>query len=875
MQNIALQITLNGVPQAVSSIKELETAIKQAKVSLDNTTAPGTEEFKKFNSEIEIAERKLQGLKKASDADTGKFLGNLGKLGSAIAGSFAAATAAVSLFGGETEDVTAAAAQAQNALTVALGAASAAEGLLTIKKIAGTIATEAQTLATVAANTTTKAFYTTLAANPYGAILAVIGLVVAAVISLTGATEDADEAEKKYQATLEKTKREREFQLQLLQTQGASEIELSERRRSTALQDLREARTRLEVLKRDGASQKQINEELNIILENKKIVLLENARIEKITSEERSKNDKELADDLKKNSEERLRLLLEELELQGELRQIELERTTKGVDIELSEFDSNLEKRNEVLKSLKKNQSDYNNVFEEYRDIIKETSPEQFLIDFQFFGEGLEEQSNAIFLNQELIRNSLELAGQQADIQEENLINLLTTQSEFLTGQKGNTQEYIQNQKDLIEFEQDFVKSFVDTNIKGFKGSTEELATQRKILSDQAQIVFENLIENGKRIVEVNQYYKEAAERTAELRKENEGLAKSTEVLNGFLEKNGELISKSIDLPIQFANAQADALILEEEIATRRFDQAKIFATDIEQLEFTLLQNGIDIRNASYEEKLKLLLKYLKLEITATEDAEAKKKAAFDKTIKLIQDNIAQLQAALGAIAQTTTDLFDFQLSQLEKRFQRTQANIVGDTDEINAKRLEAEKIYNAERERLEKQAAKTQLRISLAQSIANTAQAITAALATGPVIGQILAGITAAASAVQVGIITAQLNAIDTYKKGGKLRPYATGGLVKGPAHEYGGVKYQGGGIELEGNESIINRVSTVRYQDLLNQINLNGGGAPIINNFDDSRIVEAIATQRREPIRAYVVESDITSKQNIQRRLELLSQI
>jgi hypothetical protein len=301
MQNIALQITLNGVPQAVSSIKELETAIKQAKVSLDNTTAPGTEEFKKFNSEIEIAERKLQGLKKASDADTGKFLGNLGKLGSAIAGSFAAATAAVSLFGGETEDVTAAAAQAQNALTVALGAASAAEGLLTIKKIAGTIATEAQTLATVAANTTTKAFYTTLAANPYGAILAVIGLVVAAVISLTGATEDADEAEKKYQATLEKTKREREFQLQLLQTQGASEIELSERRRSTAVQDLREARTRLEVLKRDGASQKQINEELNIILENKKIVLLENARIEKITSEERSKNDKELADDLKKN----------------------------------------------------------------------------------------------------------------------------------------------------------------------------------------------------------------------------------------------------------------------------------------------------------------------------------------------------------------------------------------------------------------------------------------------------------------------------------------------------------------------------------------------------------------------------------------------
>jgi hypothetical protein len=166
-------------------------------------------------------------------------------------------------------------------------------------------------------------------------------------------------------------------------------------------------------------------------------------------------------------------------------------------------------------------------------------------------------------------------------------------------------------------------------------------------------------------------------------------------------------------------------------------------------------------------------------------------------------------------------------------------------------------------------------LRLSLAQTIANTAQAITSAFTAGPVIGQILAGVVAAASASQIVLINQQIAAVDSYKKGGMLRGMQTGGLVKGPSHEYGGVKFQGGGIELEGNESVINRVSTVRYQDLLNQINLAGGGAPIVNNFDDSRIVEAIASQRREPIRAYVVESDITSKQTIQKRLELLSQI
>jgi hypothetical protein len=96
------------------------------------------------------------------------------------------------------------------------------------------------------------------------------------------------------------------------------------------------------------------------------------------------------------------------------------------------------------------------------------------------------------------------------------------------------------------------------------------------------------------------------------------------------------------------------------------------------------------------------------------------------------------------------------------------------------------------------------------------------------------------------------------------------------GPSHEYGGVKFQGGGVELEGGEAVINRVSSIQYGGLLNQINQLGGGRPLTSNtFDDSRIVEALAKQRSEPIRAYVVEQDITNKQGVTRRLEQLSQI
>jgi len=47
------------------------------------------------------------------------------------------------------------------------------------------------------------------------------------------------------------------------------------------------------------------------------------------------------------------------------------------------------------------------------------------------------------------------------------------------------------------------------------------------------------------------------------------------------------------------------------------------------------------------------------------------------------------------------------------------------------------------------------------------------------------------------------------------------------------------------------------------------------VMNNFDDSRLIEAIAKQRNMPLRAYVVEQDITNSQTVQRRLEQLAQI
>jgi hypothetical protein len=264
----------------------------------------------------------------------------------------------------------------------------------------------------------------------------------------------------------------------------------------------------------------------------------------------------------------------------------------------------------------------------------------------------------------------------------------------------------------------------------------------------------------------------------------------------------------------------------------------------------------------------------LEKEVKETEDAEGKKRKSQQETISGITGTIQAFQSVLNSLAQTTSQYYAFQLDLLAKNSQEIQKQIVGDSEEAVQLRLEQEQIYNEKKKQLEKQSAVTALRISLAQSIANVAESITRAFTAGPVIGQIAAGIIAGIGVAQTALIGSQLSQIQSLQRGGIIK--GQGGLVVGPSHEYGGVKFQGGGIELEGGEAVINRQSAVRYGSLLSSVNQLGGGRPLVsNNFDDSRIVEAIAKQRSEPIRAYVVEQDITSKQGVTRRLEQLSQI
>ena len=97
--NIALTLTLDGVQQTITTIGQLETAIKQAKEQLSGLEI-NSQEFKSLTTQIRQADSALKNLQENIEGKKiEETVGRYAKIGSAITGSFAAAQAAISLFG--------------------------------------------------------------------------------------------------------------------------------------------------------------------------------------------------------------------------------------------------------------------------------------------------------------------------------------------------------------------------------------------------------------------------------------------------------------------------------------------------------------------------------------------------------------------------------------------------------------------------------------------------------------------------------------------------------------------------------------------------------------------------------------------------------
>ena len=263
-----------------------------------------------------------------------------------------------------------------------------------------------------------------------------------------------------------------------------------------------------------------------------------------------------------------------------------------------------------------------------------------------------------------------------------------------------------------------------------------------------------------------------------------------------------------------------------------------------------------------------------KIEDATDKINKAIKKIEIKEFLDAVQTGITELLKALNQIDNYFTEKAAFEIEKATTRYERERDKITKTDEASNQKRLELEREYQAQKAAIEKKERIRSLRFSQIQTIANGAQAVIKSFAElGPIAGGIAALVQAGIIVAQTTLIQRQINEAQSLRRGGLIR-FAGGGYVDGLAHEYGGVRYANGGVELEGKESVINRQSTLQYAPLLSQINQSGGGKPIVvETAMDSRLIEVLAKQKTQPIRAYVVEQDITRAQAINKRLEELS--
>ena len=281
-----------------------------------------------------------------------------------------------------------------------------------------------------------------------------------------------------------------------------------------------------------------------------------------------------------------------------------------------------------------------------------------------------------------------------------------------------------------------------------------------------------------------------------------------------------------------------------------------------------LVEGSIDTTKLTEKEFNYLLQVYAQfyqgVKALRKEDTDDEKKAQKEKR-EAILSNISSLSSALGEASSILSSFSSLALERLAAEEEAALDSIVGTNEQANQKRIELAQQYEGQRQEIEKQTRIQELEFARIQAIAEGAVAIIRAAST-----PILLPITTALVAAQVGLISAQIGQARSLQRGGLLQ---MGGLLEGPSHEQGGIRLGQMGIELEGGEAVINRVSTAQYGSLLSTINQAGGGRPLVNSFDDSRLLEALAKQRSEPIRAYVLEQEITNKQAVSTRLEALS--
>ena len=228
MSDFSINVKLNGVDTAVSTIGQLEAALKATRSELKGVDIDSAA-FEQLSEQARVLQREFKNSYKEAtnfEQNLGQITESVGRLASTITAGFSIAMSAISLFGGETKDLSEEQIRAQQALTLALSATTIATNaarisedirnvglglqaglvkLVTLLTGAQATATVGQTAATEGATVAQRILNATMAANPIGLVVAALATLVAAFIAFGGEAEKATGYTRDYNAEIDRT----------------------------------------------------------------------------------------------------------------------------------------------------------------------------------------------------------------------------------------------------------------------------------------------------------------------------------------------------------------------------------------------------------------------------------------------------------------------------------------------------------------------------------------------------------------------------------------------------------------------------------------------------------------------------------------------
>jgi len=269
---VEIEVKTNITGDSVKDLRKQFNEVEDALFEMAGAGKQNSDEFRNLQREAAKIKERVDDLNESIDMLKPEAkLQAVANVGAGILSGFSAAQGAMQLFGAESEEVEKSIAKVQAAMALSEGI----QGVVAMGdsfKVLGNVI-KSTTVFQKAATAAQWLWNAAMAANPIGAIVAALALLVGAIVLVVKAMEDEDEAQKKVIAG-------REREIEVMRSQNESLQKLADFRKNLAAAQGKSAEEQLGLEKQLGEDRKKrINEEIQLLSKNirERTALIKNA----------------------------------------------------------------------------------------------------------------------------------------------------------------------------------------------------------------------------------------------------------------------------------------------------------------------------------------------------------------------------------------------------------------------------------------------------------------------------------------------------------------------------------------------------------------------------------------------------------------------